>query len=159
MLTTHPSVTAVSLHGEVGNQFMVDDTFYVEPIAAYSFANVTGDDAVSAAGVMHLGSNDSLRLSVGGRIGSDIKTEKAIIDLSLTARGWSEVNNRQTASFTIGAATLPVSTRSVGTYGEIIAGMKVMSTDTSLTGYLNGGLQVNGLFTQATISGGLRYAF
>ena len=158
LLTAHPDVNALSLNIQAGNQFMLDDTFYVEPIAALAYGNVQGDDAISGAGTVHFGSSDSLRLGFGGRIGTDIQTANAMIDLSLTARGWSETSNSLTSSYTLGGTTLPFSTRSVGSYGEIAAGMKVMGTDNGLTGFLNGALQVNGIFNQFTISGGLRYA-
>jgi hypothetical protein len=159
LFTHDPAVTALGFNIEAGQRLMLDDTLYIEPMAALAYANVSAGDTSSGSATVHFGINNSLRGGLGARVGTDIHTDDAIFDLSLSGRGWDEFDNRENAALTIAGTALPLSTASVGYYGEFTASLKVMSTDSGFTGFVDGTLDVNSIFNQLTLSTGLRYSW
>ena len=157
LLASNPAVNVVGGSADAGKRLMLDDTIFVEPMASLAYANLSAGDTSSGTATVHFGSNASLRGGLGARAGAYIPSGGLIYDLSLTARAWDEFDNRENASLIAGAVTAPLSVTSVGTYGEFVAGLKVMDSDSGFGGYANATLDINGFYNQLTLSAGLRY--
>jgi outer membrane autotransporter protein len=157
-------VLTVGWIGNVGYRWDFGKIF-LEPHAILAYANTSIDQltTLNALGAnINFNDADSLRGALGLRAGiSAPYSATHRIEANLTGRLWHEFLGDQNAILLGGAggglADIAINDNFNGTFGEVKAGVDVISNGPGWSGFLNAGVKFNDDFVTVTAKGGLSY--
>ncbi|MFG1328644.1 hypothetical protein [Xanthobacter autotrophicus] len=134
-------------------------TGFVDGLATLSYVNTNISDLTIASGTLvDFGNNDSLRGSVGLRVGAnayDAATYR--VEASLTGRLWYEFLGDN--AVTIYNPGLPFTTVDTfdGLFGEVGVGLNFFAKDSGWNGFTNADIKFGDSYVAGSAKGGVRY--
>lgn len=132
---------------------------FVDALGTLSYVNTNISDLALVPGTLvDFGNNDSLRGSVGARVGSQIADGGTYrVEASLTGRLWYEFLGDN--AITLFNPGVPFSTADNfdGLFGEVGAGVNIFGKDNGWNGFANAALKFGDSYTAGSAKGGVRY--
>ncbi|MDI4664279.1 hypothetical protein K9U40_08025 [Xanthobacter autotrophicus] len=134
-------------------------TGFVDGLATVSYVNTDINDLALVPGtVVDFGNNDSLRASIGARVGGqayDAATYR--VEASLTGRLWYEfLGDNAVTVFNPGVPFTTVDNFD-GLFGEVGVGLNVFSKDSGWNGFTNADIKFGDSYVAGSAKGGVRY--
>ena len=134
-------------------------TGFVDGLATLSYVNTSIDDLALVPGtVVDFGNNDSLRASIGARVGAqayDAATYR--LEASVTARLWYEfLGDNAVTIFNPGTPFTTIDNFD-GAFGEVAVGLNAFGKDNGWNSFVNGAVKFGEDYTAGSAKGGVRY--
>lgn len=153
------NVTNVGFTLDTGYRYKLAGGGFFEPIATLSYVSTSIDNLpLLAATEADFGSNDSLRLGVGARIGGALyNTSSLAVEANLNARLWYEFLADNTVALVNPGAPLTLDDDFSGAFGEIGGGFNVFAKDSGWNGFTNASFKFADGYIAGSARGGVRY--
>lgn len=140
---------------DVGYRFNLAQGWFVDPEGTIGWANANIDDMTLLAATANLGSQDSVRGRLGGRVGTSWAWGSGIIEPFAAASVWREFAGNNTAGLTSAGVLLSLSDTFEDTWGEVGGGVNYFGPNgTSL--FFKGDALVAGELAGFNLKGGGR---
>lgn len=152
-------VTNLGFTIDTGYRVKWSPDWFIEPLATLSYVNTDISDMVFVPGtVASWGDNDSLRGSVGARLGGKaFATDTYWMEASVTGRLWYEfLGDNAVTIFNPGTPFIATDNFN-GLFGEVGGSVNVFSKVTGWNGFLNASVLFNDSYTAGSARGGVRY--
>ncbi|WP_024280663.1 hypothetical protein [Xanthobacter sp. 126] len=155
------SVRATSLGFtlDTGYRAKLGATGFFEPIATLSYVSTRINSLPLLAGTAaDFGSNDSLRVGLGARVGGPVYDNASLrIEANLNARLWYEFLGDNTVTIYNPGLPLTVADDFNGAFGEIGGGFNVFAKGNGWNGFTTASLKFGEGYAAANARGGVRY--
>jgi len=153
------NTTTLGFTVDTGYRFNLGANAFIEPVATLSYARTTLDRLLALPGAMaKFGSNDSLRGSLGARVGGNMVLNDAYrLEASLTGRVWNEFRGVNKALILSDGVPLGVEDNFRGAFGEIAGTLNVYGANTGWSGFVSASYKFNRDLSNSSIKGGVRY--
>jgi outer membrane autotransporter protein len=129
--------------------------YFFEPLATFSWVR-TKIDALNVLGTdIIFGSSDSVRGSLGGRVGFASMWNATKVEASITGRVWHEFEDPAPLAVLSGA--LALQDQFNGTYGDVNGTLNFIGINSGWSSFVSGGVKWNSDLITVSAKGGVRY--
>jgi outer membrane autotransporter protein len=125
----NPEAQTLGAQVDFGRRSPFSGDLYFEPMGPLAGVNATIGNAQAYADEVHFGSNQSLRVAAGFRVGGLSKAADDILDWNLTARLWDEADARNRATLIAGGQGVDLSNQFTGPFAEVTGALAIKSRD------------------------------
>jgi len=152
-------VTNLGFTLDTGYRIKWGATGFFEPLATLSYVSSDiGSLPLFAGTVVDFGTNDSLRGSLGARIGSKLfDTTGYWVEGSLTARLWYEFLGSNAVNIFNPGVPFSTTDNFDGLFGELGAGVNIFGHGNGWNGFANASVKFGDEYTAGNARGGVRY--
>jgi hypothetical protein len=151
--------TTIGVLTNVGNRFYAGNSF-VEPTAAFAYANTTVSDLQSGTANIAFQNARSMRAAVGARVGTLVRGgDGTVAEFALLGRVWDEFGGDSQVTITDGSNSDTFTTNTDGIYGELAGSVTVSATGVGFSSYLSGGATFKADATTWNAKIGVRQGF
>ena len=150
-------VNSYGMTYDTGYRMAFAPHYFWEPLATFSWVHTTIDSTSVLGTGIAFQDSESLRGSLGGRIGADTFWGNTKLEGSLIGRVWDEFGNPGNVVVNSAGNVLTNADSFKGTFGEVSGLVNMFFTGTGWSGFAEGGVKWNSDFTTVTAQGGLRY--
>lgn len=152
------SIDSLGAQIETGWRFPIGSTGFIEPMGSLSWVSTSFDDVTVPGGTVEIDDVDSLRGSLGLRVGMTNQFTGFRVQPSLYAKVWNEFSGDASTTFNNTGAPFTVDDEFSGTFADV-GGQLNLFSDGGLTAFVNGGYKWNSDFNSTTVKIGFRYQF
>jgi hypothetical protein len=141
---------------EAGYAFPIGASSFVEPLGSIAYGRTTTGALALPGGTQAFGDSDTLRGSLGGRIGTTASFQYYKVKVALEGRVWDEFDGKTTTLLNVGAPFTNGNDIS-GVYGEIKGEANLFAVGNNLSAFVNSGIKWKSRYQDTSVSLGLRY--
>jgi hypothetical protein len=152
------SIDSLGAQVETGWRFPLGSTAWVEPMGSVSWVSTSFDDVTVPGGSVEIDDVDSLRASLGVRVGMTTQFSGFKLQPSLYAKAWNEFEGDASTTFNNTGAAFGVEDDFSGSFADVGGQLNVFS-EGGLTAFVNGGYKWNSDFNTTKVTIGFRYQF
>lgn len=151
--------TSLGFTLDTGYRAKLGATGFFEPIATLSYVSTSINNVFLMPGTAaDFGSNDSLRVGLGARVGGPIHENAALrIEANLNARLWYEFLGDNAVTIFNPGLPLTVADDFNGAFGEIGGGFNVFAKTSGWNGFTTASVKFGDGYAAANARGGMRY--
>ena len=146
--------------GQIDTGWRFGESLFIEPLASIAYARTSIDSFTVLGTTVDFEDADSLRGSLGLRIGGQTKVSQGtLVSASVTGRIWNEFEGQNDVTFHSEGPDLTLDDDFGGTYSEIGGSINLIGTESGWSGFINGGTKFKSGYTDTSIKVGVRLQF
>ncbi len=150
------SVKSTGVRAETGYRFGLGDTLFIEPMASIAAVKTSFDDLTVPGGSVKLDDVNSLRGSLGVRVGTLMTYDTFRLQPSIYGRVWDETKGDSQTTLNNPGLPLVATDSFSGTFGDVGGQLSVYS-DGGLSAFVNVGYKWNSDYRDTTANVGFRF--
>ncbi len=142
---------------DTGYRIFDNGAFFFEPLGSFAWVR-TSIDSINVLGTsLNFGDSDSVRGSLGGRLGFASMWGATKVEASITGRVWHEFDDPNPLQVVTSGPLLQIQDQFTGTYGDVNGTLNFIGLTSGWSTFANGGVKFNSDFTTVSAKGGFRY--
>lgn len=145
---------------DAGYRWALSPFWFIEPLATLSWVRTRIDNLAVLGTGISFEDSDSVRGSLGGRLGAKTYWGASKVEASIIGRVWREFQDPGNVVVASAGSVLPFGDNFEGTFGEVSGLLNMYNLwNTGWTGFVKGGVKFNEDITTSNAMGGLRYTW
>ena len=141
---------------EAGYAFPVGATSFIEPLGSIAYGRTTSGALALPGASLTIDNADTLRGSLGGRIGTTASFQYYKVKVALEGRVWDEFDGKTNTLVNVNGI-IANSNDISGVYGEIKGEANLFAVGNNLSAFVNTGVKWKTRYQDTTVSLGVRY--
>ena len=141
---------------EAGYAFPIGASSFIEPVGSIAYGRTTVGQLNLPVGPQTFSNADTLRGSLGARVGTTAAFQYYKVKVALEGRVWDEFDGDTNALLNIGAP-LATSNDISGVYGEIKGEANIFAVGNNLSAFVNTGVKWKTRYQDTSVTLGVRY--
>jgi hypothetical protein len=143
---------------EAGYSIPIGASSFVEPLGSIAYGRTTtGSLALPGGAVQAVADSDSLRGSLGGRIGTTASFQYYKVKVALEGRVWDEFDGKTNTALLNTGSIFYNANDINGVYGEIKGEANLFAVGNNLSAFVNSGIKWKSRYQDTSVTLGLRY--
>ncbi|HEX7758403.1 MAG TPA: hypothetical protein VF459_02795 [Caulobacteraceae bacterium] len=141
---------------EAGYAFPVGASSFVEPLGSIAYGRTTTGALTLPGATEAFGNSDTLRGSLGGRVGTTAAFQYYKVKMALEGRVWDEFDGKTNTVLSAGGLFSNGNDIN-GVYGEIKGEANLFAAGNNLSAFVNTGVKWKSRYQDTTVTLGVRY--
>ncbi|MBS0411734.1 MAG: autotransporter outer membrane beta-barrel domain-containing protein, partial [Proteobacteria bacterium] len=156
--TTSSHVNTWGAQLETGYAIPLGSSAFIEPVGSIAYGRTTtGRLDLALGATQSFGNSDTLRGSLGGRVGTTSSFQYYKVKLALEGRVWDEFDGKTNTALANAGATFLNANDISGVYGEVKGEANLFAAGDHLSAFLNAGVKWKARYQDTSVSLGVRY--
>ncbi|MGA0599434.1 beta strand repeat-containing protein [Caulobacter sp. KR2-114] len=142
---------------EAGYSLPIGASSFVEPLGSIAYGRTTTGALALPGATQNFADADTLRGSLGGRIGTTAAYQYYKVKVALEGRVWDEFDGKTNTLLANGGANFLNGADISGVYGEIKGEANLFAAGNNLSAFVNTGIKWKSRYQDTSVSLGVRY--
>ncbi len=143
---------------EAGYAFPIGANSFIEPVGSIAYGRTTnGQLTLPLGNTETIANSDTLRGSLGARVGTTAAFQYYKVKVALEGRAWDEFDGKTTTVLGNGGTSFTNLNNISGVYGEIKGEANIFAVGNNLSAFVNTGIKWKARYQDTSVTLGVRY--